>query len=95
MSNNGSSLQGIRYTMNGWEVYSPLLQFPVPCGCASDAKRVAMAIEAKFKHLDSIDYTEIDAAIAHERAARVFNSGQSYQRRESQLAEQSHRPKPR
>jgi hypothetical protein len=61
-------LQGVRQTHEGWEVYSPIFQFPVHCGSAADAKRIAEAIEQQFHHLGMMDYSEVDAAIAQERA---------------------------
>lgn len=68
-------LQGIRYTFDGgWEVFSPLFRFPIRCGAASDARRIAQAIQSKFPDFDGIDYSEVDAAIAKEKALQLFGN---------------------
>lgn len=61
-------LQGVRQTPEGWEVFSPIFQFPIRCGSATDARRIAMAIEQQFQRLGPMDYSEVDAALALERA---------------------------
>jgi hypothetical protein len=63
-------LQGVRQTPEGWEVFSPIFQFPIHCGSAADARRVAMTIAEKFKHLGPMDYSQVDAAIVREHALR-------------------------
>lgn len=57
-------LHGIQYTpVNGWRVWSHLLQYPVQCGSAADAKRIAKALEAAYPRGAAVDYSEVDRAL--------------------------------
>jgi hypothetical protein len=66
--------QGIRYVHRAsWEVLSPFLESPVRCESAVEAKRQARSIERQFPHTGTFDYSEINAAIAKERALALLS----------------------
>lgn len=57
-------IHGIRRSeLDGWEVWSIALQYPVQCGSPADAKRVAAALELAFPRGGRVDYSEAEAAI--------------------------------
>jgi hypothetical protein len=65
MPNLDQPIHGIRRNdMEGWEVWSIALHYPVKCGSAADARRVAAALELAFPRGASVDYSEADEAIS-------------------------------
>ncbi len=68
MERSKEPLHGICHDpWEGWQVWSHCLQYPVRCGSATDAKRIAMTLEAKYPHGAGVDYSEVDAAIESTR----------------------------
>lgn len=63
MERSSQPLHGIQHDFDGWEVWSHCLQYPVRCGSAADAKRIARALEAKYSYGAAVDYSEVDLAI--------------------------------
>ena len=57
-------LHGIQYTpVNGWRVWSHLLQFPLQSGSAADAKRIARALEEAYPHGAAVVYTAVNRSL--------------------------------
>ena len=67
MERSSQPLHGFRHSLDGWEVWSHCLQYPVSCGSPADAKRIAKALETTFSHAAAVDYSEVDAAIESTR----------------------------
>ena len=67
MERSSQPFHGIRRDLDGWQVWSQCLQFPVRCGSAADAKRIAMALEEMHMHGPAVDYSEVDAALESTR----------------------------
>lgn len=66
MLNLERPIHGIRCSdSEGWEVWSIALQYPLKCGSAADARRVANALEIAFPHGAKVDYSVADAAVIY------------------------------